>query len=96
MSSSTYEARPRTRLQKRGNPNWGKPCQPILDRGTLFDELVEKAGLTGKPELWEFSRRLKAFAQKNRGSRYVPEWLLKVWGMDVDESEVNVYRGLSA
>lgn len=96
MSTGTYPAI-RTRLQKRGNPNWGKPCQSIPDRGTLFDDLVKKHKLEGHPELWQDSRALKMFAERNHGSRYVPEWLLKIWGFSIDDGDVNIsYRGLSA
>lgn len=84
MSKGVY-ARPRASLRKRGNPNWGKACASVPDNGTVFGSLVEREGLTGKPELWQFSNRLKIFAKKYRASRYVPEFLLEQWGWQDDE-----------
>lgn len=56
---------------------------PILRDETAFDVLVEKLGLAGKPEEWEHSIRLKAFAKAHANSRYIPELLLSRWGIKV-------------
>jgi len=73
--------------QKRGNPNWGKwqagemPFQPAVP--TQFELVVATFGLKTVREMVR-STRLRKWCYRNRNHRYVPEWLLKMWGMYVD------------
>jgi hypothetical protein len=68
--------------RKRGNPNWGRPIQPSLALPTEFEMRVRQLQLT--KETYSSSRQLRAWCERNRNRLYVPEWLLKEWGISVD------------
>lgn len=59
------------------------------DKPTEFEEKVKRLGLSGKPEKIVTSHALKFWAEENRAEKYVPEWLLIAWGMELYESDVN-------
>ena len=73
--------------QPRYAPSWasGLGTQPAPDVPTQFEQLVAACGLTGHPELWTDSTRLRAFAKRNRHIRYVPESYLEALGLDVED-----------
>jgi hypothetical protein len=66
----------------RGNPNWGKlrPALPVIL--TEFEMQVERLGLSKTEYL--ASAELKRWCERNRNRCYVPEWLLKEWGIEVE------------
>jgi hypothetical protein len=68
----------------RGNPNWGKPLPAIPALLTEFETEVARLGLK-RPE-FVASKELKRWCDRNRNRVYVPEWLLKEWGMQVEMS----------
>jgi hypothetical protein len=70
------------RAQKRGNPNWGKPMEPAPDVPTAFEEQVQKLGLT--EQTCAASEKLKQWCERNKDRYYIPESLLKRWGIPVD------------
>ena len=51
---------------------------------TEFELRVRQLQLTA--ELYISSRELRAWCEQNRNRRYVPELLLKAWGITVDSS----------
>lgn len=55
---------------------------PVPDVPTAFETLIESVGLQTKPELWPYNAKVRAFAQRNRKTRYVPEELLELLGLD--------------
>jgi len=68
--------------RKRGNPNWGKPdihAAPAVP--TSFEEVVKKLRLS--PTEYEGSARLKEWVRKNKDQKYIPDELLKLWGLEV-------------
>jgi len=67
---------------KRGNPNWGQPLLHIPYAPTEFEVEVRKLGLT--KQTWAGSAQLRIWCERNRNQRYIPEWLLKAWGIPVD------------
>ena len=69
--------------KRRGNPNWGKPqlSGALLRSATEFEQTVRKFKL--EPDEYVNSVRLREWAQRNRHSKYIPESLLKAWGLDV-------------
>ena len=67
---------------KRGNPNWGRPIPPTLALATEFELRVRELQLTG--EMYAYSRELRIWCEQNRNRYYVPEWLLKEWGITVE------------
>jgi hypothetical protein len=69
--------------KRRGNPNWGKPERSgvLLPTATEFEQAVRKFEL--KPNEYVNSVRLREWAQRNRHSKYIPESLLKAWGLEV-------------
>ena len=68
--------------RKRGNPNWGLPIAPLLALPTEFELRVRQLQLTAG--MYTSSRELRAWCERNRNRLYVPEWLLKEWGISVD------------
>ena len=73
-------------MARRGNPNWGKGCVNLPYVQDEFSKLVERLGL--EPHELENSAKLRAWAEKNRTQRYVPETLLVAWGLELrDEGD---------
>jgi hypothetical protein len=75
-------AKPFVLPRKRGNPNWGKPVDPIPDVPTAFEEQIKKLRLT--EQTLATSEELKQWCQRNKDRCYVPESLLKQWRISVD------------
>ena len=70
-------------MRKRGNPNWGRP---ILSRPALATEFeLQARRLHLAPGAYAASRELRVWCQQNRNRVYIPEWLLKEWGITVDD-----------
>jgi len=69
--------------KQHGNPNWGKPDLSGVGTPTLteFEQIVIKFDL--KPDEYVNSKYLREWAQRNKQSKYIPESLLKAWGLDV-------------
>jgi hypothetical protein len=70
--------------RKRGNPNWGsgRPLQAPPAVATAFEEQVQKLGLT--EQTCAMSDELRQWCQRNKDRCYIPERLLKAWGIPVD------------
>jgi hypothetical protein len=68
------------KFRKKGNPNWGKAGGDIPNTPTSFDEMVRRLKLSENE--YCSSIPLKEWAQKHKDSRYVPQDLLKAWGME--------------
>jgi len=66
----------------RGNPNWGKPFPALPVMLTQFELQVERLGLSKAQ--YVASTQLKRWCELNRNRCFVPEWLLKEWGIEVD------------
>jgi hypothetical protein len=66
---------------RRGNPNWGKTesfaATPKLL--TAFEQTVRDFNL--QPEQYRQSEALREWAQRNCSCKYIPESLLKAWGI---------------
>ncbi len=73
------------KVRRRGNPNWCRGGQPIPNLPTAFEKEVRRLGL--KPEAYLKSAELRAWCDKNRDRLYIPELLLKAWGLTVDTWE---------
>ena len=70
-------------VRKRGNTHWARympPGRAVL--ATQFEMQVSQLQLT--PGTYASSRELRAWCERNRNRRYVPEWLLGGWGIIVD------------
>ena len=67
----------------KGNPNWGKPevLGLVIPTLTEFERTVTRFKLS--PHEYVTSSPLREWAEQNRNSRYVPEYLLKAWGLEV-------------
>jgi len=70
--------------RRRGNPNWGRPAQPIPAGPTEFDMQVKKLGLT--KQMYADSPQLRSWCEDNRNQCYIPEWLLDTLGILVDST----------
>jgi len=66
-------------LRNKGNPNWGKAGGDISIATTSFDEMVRRLNLSEKE--YRSSTPLKEWAQKHKDSKYIPQDLLKAWGI---------------
>jgi hypothetical protein len=68
--------------RKRGNPKWGKPLPRLPALLTEFELQVKRLGLTEGE--YVASVELHRWCDRNRNRCYVPECLLKAWGMQVE------------
>lgn len=72
------------RMTSRGNPIWGRPYIPVPPSVTAFEQQAKNLGLL--PGEYESSPQLKSWCRRNANIYYVPEYLLKLWGIGVNES----------
>jgi len=70
--------------RKPGNPGWssGKPTVVPASVPTEFERQAKRLGLS--EDGYSSSDQLRRWCEHNRDRCYVPEWLLKSWGMLVD------------
>ena len=66
-----------------GNTHWCKPYLPVPYPVTAFEQQVEKLGLG--PGQYQASTELRAWCRRNAHTHYVPENLLRLWGIRVEE-----------
>jgi hypothetical protein len=71
-----------TVARKRGNPNWGKLAPHVPYVATKFEQQAWKLGLT--EQTCATSEELRQWCERNKDRCYIPEWLLKRWGIAVD------------
>ena len=69
-------------MNRRGNPNWGRPVLIGPAVATEFDLQVRQLRLM--PENYVRSEELRRWCLRNKHRCYVPEWLLDAWGISVD------------
>jgi hypothetical protein len=74
--------------KKRPNPGWtnGAGVKPAKAGETAFETITQELGL--EPTGYVSSGKLRAWAEKHKNQRYIPEGLLRAWGI-----EVNPYFG---
>jgi hypothetical protein len=73
---------PSLALRKHGNPNWFRPTLRDPAVLTQFEMQVRHLRLT--EDAYAYSRELRLWCERNRNRVYVPEWLLREWGITVD------------
>ena len=66
--------------KQRGNPNWGTATGASPASLSEFEKAARKLGL--EPHRYVSSPQLHSWAERNCHSKYVPEALLKAWGLD--------------
>ena len=66
-------------MPKAGNPNWGKPEQNVVSPITEFEKKAIELQLA--PDQYLGSADLRAWSAAHKNTRYVPEPLLKAWGL---------------
>jgi hypothetical protein len=71
-------------FKRRGNPNWGKPEQPVAPTVTGFAQIVREFNL--QPDQYMTSTLLREWVRLNKNSKFVPEPLLEAWGFVVESS----------
>jgi len=69
-------------MSKAGNPNWGKPDQNAVPVLTSFEMKVNELNLA--PDEYLGSVELRTWSVTHKNTRYVPEALLKAWGVGSD------------
>ena len=68
--------------RRRRNPNWGKPIRHAPYVATAFEEQVQQLSLN--EQTCATSEELRQWCEHNKDRCYIPEWLLKRWGISVD------------
>ena len=53
---------------------------------TEFEQLASRLKLDAKA--WAESKQLREWAQENRHKKYVPEWLLKQWNLELNPEQL--------
>jgi hypothetical protein len=69
-------------MNRRGNPNWGRPIPLGPAIATEFELQVKQLRLT--PETYVLSVELRRWCLQNRNRYYIPEWLLDAWNIHVN------------
>jgi hypothetical protein len=73
-------------MKRRGNPNWGKlGSGPVVPVVTEFEKRVGEYKLT--PDQYLQSFQLSEWARRNRNSKFIPEDLLKAWGLEIEAAD---------
>jgi hypothetical protein len=70
-------------MRRRGNPNWGGLMPVPAALPTEFELQARRLHLT--PDMYAASRELRMWCLANRNRVYIPEALLKEWGITVDD-----------
>jgi len=70
------------------NARWssGNPPTPRPNLPSEFETFAKQLGLT--EQYYSDSHQLRAWCKENRNRCYVPEWLLKQWGIVVSDNEL--------
>ena len=69
-------------LRNQRDSNWGKPYGDTPVTTTSFEEMVGRLKLSEKE--YQSSIPLRQWAQKHKNNKYVPQDLLKAWGIEVN------------
>lgn len=68
-------------MKCKGNPLWGRPSTGAGPASVCeFDRLVLRLGLKTKEEMIQ-SREVQWWVREHANRRYVPEWLLRDFGI---------------
>ena len=65
-----------------GNPNWGKSGPIESATISAFERVTGEFNL--QPDEYIHSTRLREWAIRNKDSRYIPEPLLRKWGLEIE------------
>jgi hypothetical protein len=69
--------------KKRGNPNWGKPEMVGAGVSTITEFQRVASDFNLQPDQYIRSAQLREWASRNKNSKFIPETLLKAWGLEV-------------
>jgi hypothetical protein len=77
-------------MTTKARSNWssGLPVGIPPAAPTEFEALANELNLT--EESYSCSEQLKKWCLDNRNRRFVPEWLLKQWGIRVDSERLSI------
>jgi len=72
--------------KRHGNPNWGKlvPLGTVTPLVTEFAQIVREFDL--QPDQYIYSNRLREWANRNKNTKYIPEFLLEAWGFEIQST----------
>ena len=63
---------------RHGNPT--NPGRVATVGDTMFDRMIERRGLSRRPEAWSWDDGVRQFVRRFGNTHYVPEWLLVAIG----------------
>jgi hypothetical protein len=66
---------------RRANPRWSEGILVEFPIVSEFERTVARLRL--KPDEYVDSQELRAWAERNKDARFVPERLLKAWGLSL-------------
>jgi len=70
--------------KRRGNPNWGwgtpEPNGSVTPTMAEFQQVAREFNL--QPDEYASSTQLREWASRNKDSKFIPETLLKAWGLE--------------
>jgi hypothetical protein len=77
-------------MSSRARSDWssGIPAEVPPAAQTEFEILAGDLNLT--EQSYSGSQQLKKWCEDNRNRRFVPEWLLKEWGIRVDSERLSI------
>lgn len=75
-------------MSRKSNIGWarGEPAPPPTKSPSEFERVARTLGLSEVS--YSESRELRQWCEENRNRFYIPEWLLKRWGMKVAEHDL--------
>jgi hypothetical protein len=80
-------------VRRNRNPLWSRGFVPLKVPPAHvgeFEEFVHRLGLAERD--YVASAALRTWCAKHKNRCYIPEWLLKQWGMDVDTEALEQMR----
>jgi hypothetical protein len=78
--------------RRHGNPSWGRnaPMQFQSAGVCEFETYAQQLGL--REDQYMGSSELRSWCDVHKNRCYIPEWLLKRWGMEVDNEPFELMR----
>jgi len=80
-------------VRRNRNPLWSRGValpKHLPATVSRFEDYAQRLGLAEHE--YVYSVELRTWCHKHKNHFYIPEWLLKMWGMDVDTEALELMR----